>query len=195
MTTTFRDRIHPILMGIEDMLVEKNVAYGDSALNPVRVFSTADPVEQIRVRIDDKLSRLARGKAAGEDTRRDLIGYLVLLELAENELAPQEAMVRTESRSEQLEKLIARNRLRPSDAKVLRVINSLVLSDGSTCVSATELAEASSLSIHTVWECIRSMTYKGLITEIGAGSGDGRRMRINLGAGLKRSEYAKGYAA
>ena len=40
-------------------------------------------MEQIRVRIDDKLSRLARGQAAGEDVVLDLIGYLVLLRVAE----------------------------------------------------------------------------------------------------------------
>ena len=45
MTTTFREQIHTILMGIEDMLVEKNAAYGDSALNPVRVFSKASDEE------------------------------------------------------------------------------------------------------------------------------------------------------
>jgi len=65
-----------------DMLLAKNAAYGDSALNPVRIFSRADPVEQIRVRIDDKLSRMARGAAAGEDVVLDLIGYLVLLRIA-----------------------------------------------------------------------------------------------------------------
>ena len=57
-------------------------AYGDSAFDPVRIFSQADPVEQIRVRIDDKLSRLGRGKAAGEDVEQDLLGYLVLLRIA-----------------------------------------------------------------------------------------------------------------
>ena len=93
---TFQQKVHTVLADLEKMLVEKNRAYGDSALNPVRVFSTADTTEQIRVRIDDKLSRLARGKAAGEDVRRDLIGYLVLLELAENEWKPQEAMVWSE---------------------------------------------------------------------------------------------------
>lgn len=39
------------------MLLAKNAAYGNSALEPVRIFSKADPTEQIRVRIDDKLSR------------------------------------------------------------------------------------------------------------------------------------------
>jgi hypothetical protein len=60
----------------------ENIAYGNSALDPVRCFSKADPVEQIKVRIDDKLSRLMRGHDAGEDTITDLIGYLVLLKIA-----------------------------------------------------------------------------------------------------------------
>lgn len=74
---------------IADLLVEKNRAYGDSALDPVRIFSRADPCEQLRVRIDDKLSRLQRASAAalGEDTVRDLIGYLVLLRIAERRAA------------------------------------------------------------------------------------------------------------
>jgi len=68
---------------IANMLAEKNRNYGDSALNPVRIMSQADPVEQIRVRIDDKLSRIKRGKSASEDVVLDLIGYLILLRIAE----------------------------------------------------------------------------------------------------------------
>ena len=67
---------------IANMLAEKNRNYGDSALNPVRIMSQADPVEQIRVRIDDKLSRIKRGKSAGEDVVLDLIGYFILLRIA-----------------------------------------------------------------------------------------------------------------
>lgn len=67
---------------IEAMLLAKNKAYGNSALDPARIFSKADPMEQIKVRIDDKLSRLARGSDAGEDVEQDLIGYLVLLRVA-----------------------------------------------------------------------------------------------------------------
>jgi hypothetical protein len=67
---------------IKELLLQKNQAYGDSALHPVRIFSQADPIEQINVRIDDKLSRLARGSAAGEDTELDLIGYLILKRVA-----------------------------------------------------------------------------------------------------------------
>ena len=43
---------------IKNMLVDKNRRYGDSAINPIRMFSKLNPVEQINVRIDDKLSRL-----------------------------------------------------------------------------------------------------------------------------------------
>lgn len=65
-----------------EMLLSKNAAYGDSAVNPLRVFSKADPVEQINVRMDDKLSRMARGAAAGEDPELDLLGYLILKRVA-----------------------------------------------------------------------------------------------------------------
>ena len=63
---------------VKSILLSKNLAYGNSALEPVRIFSKASTVEQINVRIDDKLSRLARGHAAGEDVELDLIGYLIL---------------------------------------------------------------------------------------------------------------------
>lgn len=80
-------KITETLDGIRDLLLEKNRAYGDSALDPVRVFSRANTVEQIKVRIDDKISRLARGADTDkvpEDTVRDLIGYLIILLIAED---------------------------------------------------------------------------------------------------------------
>ena len=68
---------------VKDLLVRKNRAYGNSALAPLRIFSRADPVEQLNVRIDDKLSRIARGSEfAGDDTELDLIGYLILRRVA-----------------------------------------------------------------------------------------------------------------
>jgi len=79
------DQIMDECLAIARLLVEKNAAYGNSALEPVRVFSRATPVEQILVRLDDKLSRLARGSAAGEDVVLDLMGYLVLLRIAMRE--------------------------------------------------------------------------------------------------------------
>ena len=84
----FEAAVRAELDAIGTMLVEKNRAYGNSALAPVRVFSRASVVEQILVRIDDKLSRLARGtqtEAVPEDTVRDLIGYLVILRVAQRD--------------------------------------------------------------------------------------------------------------
>ena len=63
---------------LAQFLIKKNRAYGNSAFDPIRIFSKADAREQILVRLDDKLSRMARGQAAGEDTPRDAQGYLTL---------------------------------------------------------------------------------------------------------------------
>jgi hypothetical protein len=78
----FAAKVRSELDALGTMLIEKNRAYGNSALDPVRVFSRATPIEQLLVRIDDKLSRLARGSDAGEDVELDLVGYLVLLRIA-----------------------------------------------------------------------------------------------------------------
>jgi len=79
----FAEQVTGVTDTIRDLLIEKNAAYGNSALDPVRVFSKADPAEQILVRIDDKLSRLKRGhEYPGDDTIRDLIGYLILFLIA-----------------------------------------------------------------------------------------------------------------
>lgn len=70
---------------IKELLLEKNAKYGNSALNPVRIFSGDSTISQLLVRIDDKLSRIKRGAgllAADEDVINDLIGYLVLLKVA-----------------------------------------------------------------------------------------------------------------
>jgi hypothetical protein len=65
---------------LEALLHEKNAAYGNSALTPKRIFSKVGPLEQIKVRIDDKLSRVAsgNGERIDEDTIQDLLGYLIL---------------------------------------------------------------------------------------------------------------------
>ena len=83
MSKETQDAIERVTKEISDFLIEKNKAYGDSALDPVRVFSKANPIEQILVRIDDKLSRLQRGNSyPGDNEVDDLIGYLILLKVA-----------------------------------------------------------------------------------------------------------------
>ena len=83
MSKKTQDDIRVICQEMADFLIEKNKAYGDSALDPVRIFSKADPIEQLLVRIDDKLSRLQRGHSyPGDNEIDDLLGYLILLKIA-----------------------------------------------------------------------------------------------------------------
>lgn len=83
MSKQTQDDIRRIAKEIGELVVEKNKAYGDSAIDPVRIFSTANPVEQIKVRIDDKLSRFMRGTSyPGDNDIDDLMGYLILLKIA-----------------------------------------------------------------------------------------------------------------
>ena len=68
---------------IKSMLITKNRKYGNSVMEPVRIFSKADNIEQICVRIDDKLARIQSNQTDDdEDTLNDLIGYLILLKIA-----------------------------------------------------------------------------------------------------------------
>jgi hypothetical protein len=68
---------------IKTLLLSKNVAYGNSALSPIRIFSKAETNEQLYVRIDDKLNRLKNNQSyPGDNDIDDLIGYLVLLKVA-----------------------------------------------------------------------------------------------------------------
>ena len=77
---------HKILntcLEIAQMLIDKNISYGNSALEPARIFSTADSTEQLKVRIDDKLNRVKNNQGyAGDNDIDDLIGYLILYKIA-----------------------------------------------------------------------------------------------------------------
>lgn len=65
---------------IGKFLIDKNRKYGNSAIQPTRIFSKASDEEQIMVRLDDKLSRLQSGQCDDdEDVILDIIGYLILL--------------------------------------------------------------------------------------------------------------------
>lgn len=77
--------IHRECESIKQLLIKKNRAYKNSALQPINVFSKASAVEQLSVRIDDKLKRISEAdpNALGEDSILDLIGYLILLRIAQ----------------------------------------------------------------------------------------------------------------
>lgn len=87
---TFKEKTISITESLAEMLILKNEKYGNSALEPVRVFSKASPQEQILVRLDDKLSRLrTQHISEDEDVLDDLIGYLILLKIANNQIPTQ----------------------------------------------------------------------------------------------------------
>ena len=92
-TSLTQIQIAKICDDVKNLLLKKNQSYGDAALSPIRCFSKASPIEQIKVRIDDKLSRVQSGSGIAymdEDTLMDLIGYCILLKIAENRQKTQD---------------------------------------------------------------------------------------------------------
>jgi len=78
------DKIKEVGDYVVNLLLEKNKAYGDSALNPANIFAKGSAVDNLCCRIDDKLMRI-KNKGIDdktEDTLVDLIGYFILLKIA-----------------------------------------------------------------------------------------------------------------
>jgi len=84
MDSLFAVQVTLALEEIRDLLVSKNKKYGNSALEPLGVFSNLDAREGLLIRIDDKLKRIKNGSLErdDEDVVNDLIGYLVLLKIS-----------------------------------------------------------------------------------------------------------------
>ena len=85
--TYFHEEVANVLDQIQEMLVAKNQKYGNSAFEPLGVFSQLSAKEGLLVRIDDKLKRIKNGSLDkdDEDVINDLIGYLVLLKIHANQ--------------------------------------------------------------------------------------------------------------
>ena len=83
----FANKVSTYLLEIRELLITKNIKYGNSALEPLGVFSKLSAKEGILVRIDDKLKRIKNGSLEkdDEDVINDLIGYLVLLKIQTQE--------------------------------------------------------------------------------------------------------------
>ena len=74
-------KINEITDAMKDLLLYKNMKYGDSAINPKKIFYKGDSTNSILIRLDDKLGRIMSNteeKPRVNDTV-DLIGYLILL--------------------------------------------------------------------------------------------------------------------
>jgi hypothetical protein len=84
----FANKVSSYLLEIRELLITKNLKYGNSALEPLGVFSKLSAREGLLVRIDDKLKRIKNGSLEkdDEDVINDLVGYLVLLKIETNRL-------------------------------------------------------------------------------------------------------------
>ena len=72
----YNERVEDIL----NHLLDKNRKYGNSALNPIRIVSSENTVEQLYIRIDDKLNRVInRQNDEDEDLPFDIAGYFILV--------------------------------------------------------------------------------------------------------------------
>jgi hypothetical protein len=83
----FYANVCEVMQEIKELLLEKNEKYGNSALEPLGIFSHLSAKEGLLVRIDDKLKRIKNGSLDkdDEDVINDLIGYLVLLKIHANQ--------------------------------------------------------------------------------------------------------------
>lgn len=68
-----------ICQSVCQMLLHKNIKYGDSALHPINIFSKLEAGNSICQRLDDKISRIKNSSELSENDVADLIGYLILL--------------------------------------------------------------------------------------------------------------------
>lgn len=73
------EKIGIICDSMKELLEYKNTKYGDSALKPKKIFYKGDSESSIRIRLDDKLSRICTSQELKFNDVADVIGYCVLL--------------------------------------------------------------------------------------------------------------------
>jgi hypothetical protein len=90
----FHQEVYQVLSEITEMLIAKNQKYGNSAIEPLGIFSDLSPEEGLKVRIDDKLKRIKNGSLDrdDEDVINDLIGYLVILKILQKDEKAKESI-------------------------------------------------------------------------------------------------------
>jgi hypothetical protein len=103
----FHNEVYQVLSEITEMLIAKNQKYGNSAIEPLGIFSDLSPEEGLKVRIDDKLKRIKNGSLDkdDEDVINDLIGYLVLLKILHKKDHLNEALKKGAEKKKQRELL------------------------------------------------------------------------------------------
>jgi len=64
---------------LKRFLLEKNKRYGNSAMEPIHVFSKLSPEEGMKLRMDDKVKRIKNSPELRKNDVIDLAGYLILI--------------------------------------------------------------------------------------------------------------------
>ena len=79
--TPTQQKIKDILAGMTDLLLYKSRKYGDSVVNPKKIFYKGDSTNSILIRLDDKIGRVTSNteeKPRVNDVA-DIIGYCTFL--------------------------------------------------------------------------------------------------------------------
>lgn len=76
-----QEKIVEVTDSIKELLLYKNSKYGDSAINPKKIFYKGDSTNSILIRLDDKIGRVVSNP---DDKPRindiaDITGYCILL--------------------------------------------------------------------------------------------------------------------
>jgi len=79
-----KEVISEVLKSLDSLLKYKNNKYGDSALTPKNIFSKLEAKEAIKIRLDDKISRVINSTSLRKNDVVDIMGYLTLLCVSEN---------------------------------------------------------------------------------------------------------------
>jgi hypothetical protein len=78
-----RKDLEKVVDGIKEFLLEKNKRYGNSALEPLVIFTKHKNGDRTRdgilERLDDKLMRIKNADELRKNDVADIIGYLLLL--------------------------------------------------------------------------------------------------------------------
>lgn len=74
-----QEKINILFTNFKEFLKEKNRRYGDSALNPLNIFSKEPADNELCNRLDDKLSRIKVSKELRKNDVADVFGYIALL--------------------------------------------------------------------------------------------------------------------
>ena len=74
-----QNNLKEVCESLKLFLLEKNKRYGNSALEPINVFSKLSPEEGMKLRMDDKVKRIKNSNELRKNDVVDLAGYLMLI--------------------------------------------------------------------------------------------------------------------